>query len=86
MPHLFTPDDYVLLALAAYREEDRRGLWKELHGIDAPADDHRDRLADLARRMNEYLRQTGQVGAAEPLNYGTTEWAKSSGVARANHE
>ncbi|HEY0152047.1 MAG TPA: hypothetical protein VGB92_08625 [Longimicrobium sp.] len=60
-PVLFTGDDYQLIADACYREEDRRELFRTLHGIEAPADDQLDRLADLANRISEYLRRTGQT-------------------------
>lgn len=59
---LFTGDDYQLVADAIYREEDRRELFKKLNGIEASRDDQLDRLTDLARRINLYLQETGQVG------------------------
>ena len=59
---LFTGDDYQLIADAAYREEDRRQLSEELTGVKATDDDHLDRLADLARRINLYLKQAGGQG------------------------
>ncbi len=58
---LFTGDDYQLVAEAAYREDERRELFKRLYGIDAPVDDQLSRLDDLSRRIADYLRQTGQV-------------------------
>lgn len=53
---LFTDDDYVLLADAIYREQDRRELFKKLTGVEAPADHHLDDLADLAGRIGQWLR------------------------------
>ena len=61
-PPLFTGDDYQLLADAIYREEDRRHWFREETGAAAPEDDQLERLGDLARRMGEYLRRTGQAG------------------------
>lgn len=55
---LFTGDDYQLVAEASYREEDRRELFRQFHGFDAPDDDHLDRLADLARRIASCLGDT----------------------------
>ena len=57
---LFTGDDYQLVAEACYREEDRRELFKKHYEIEAPNDDQLDRLADLARRINLYIAQSGQ--------------------------
>jgi hypothetical protein len=51
----FTGDDYQLIAEAAYREEERRDLFRRLHGISAPDDDQLERLADLSRRLKQYL-------------------------------
>jgi hypothetical protein len=51
----FTGDDYQLLAEAAYREEERRDLFQQLHGVAAPDDDQLERLADLSRRLKQYL-------------------------------
>lgn len=59
---LFTGDDYQLVAEAAYREEERRELFRELHGIEAPADDQLERLADLLRRLRLYLDDAEQYG------------------------
>lgn len=60
-PVLFTGDDYQLVAESCYREEERRELFLKLHGVEAPADDQLDRLADLANRLSAYLRLTGQT-------------------------
>ena len=56
-----------MVAEAAYREEERRELFQQLHGIEAPADDQLDRLADLLRRLAAYIagaETDGHRGAA----------------------
>ena len=60
----FTGDDYQLIADAAYREEDRRELFEQLHGIPAPSDDQLKRLADFGRRLSEHLREHDARGGA----------------------
>ena len=54
-PPRFTGDDYQLIAEAAYREEERRDLFRQLHGVPAPEDDQLESLADLSRRLKQYL-------------------------------
>jgi hypothetical protein len=54
---LFTGDDYQLIAEAIYREEERLKLFNELHGLSMQPDDQLDRLADLAKRIGQYLSQ-----------------------------
>lgn len=58
---LFTGDDYQLVAESAYREEERVKLFDELYGVKLSDDGHRDRLADLAKRIAKYLDLTGQT-------------------------
>ena len=57
-PSIFTGDDYQLVAEAAYREDERRELFKQLHGIEAPKDDQLDRLADLAHRIKLFIERS----------------------------
>jgi hypothetical protein len=58
---LFTGDDYQLIAECAYREEERVKLFDDLHGVKLSDDGHRDRLADLAKRIAKYLDLTSQT-------------------------
>ena len=58
---IFTGDDYQLIAESAYREEERRELFKKLYGIESPADDQLDRLRELALRINLYLKMPAPI-------------------------
>jgi hypothetical protein len=55
---LFTDDDYVLLAEAIHREQDRRELFQKLTGVEAPADHHLEDMADLADRIGQWLQMS----------------------------